>query len=44
MDLDVMAQHKSPHIVNYFGSVIWNVSTSLSGYYQPDEMIPLSVE
>lgn len=27
MDLDVMAEHKSPHIVLYYGSVIWNVST-----------------
>ncbi|XP_064396634.1 dual specificity mitogen-activated protein kinase kinase 7-like [Halichondria panicea] len=24
MDLDVMAEHKSPHIVLYYGSVIWN--------------------
>lgn len=26
MDLNVMSIHKSPHIVKYYGSVIWNVS------------------
>lgn len=26
MDLHVMSHHKSPHIVQYYGSVIWNVS------------------
>lgn len=26
MDLHVMSNHKSPHIVQYYGSVIWNVS------------------
>ena len=26
MDLDVMAEHRSPHIVLCYGSAIWNVS------------------
>ena len=26
MDLHVMSNHKSPHIVQYYGSAIWNVS------------------
>ena len=28
MDLHVMSNHKSPHIVQYYGSAIWNVSQS----------------
>lgn len=26
MDLRVMTSHRSPHIVQYYGSAIWNVS------------------
>ena len=26
MDLNVMSIHKSPYIVKYYGSAIWNVS------------------
>ena len=34
MDLHVMMSHKSPHIVQYFGSAIWNVS-----YYEVQEQL-----
>ncbi len=39
MDLDVMAEHKSPHIVLYYGSVIWSVSSSVIAEHKSPHIV-----